>query len=176
MQEKTEYLVFDQVYKEYFPKIYHYVYYRILHKEISEDITGDIFLKVMLNLKHFDRTKASLNTWIFRIAQRTLIDYYRVRKVHVNLDSQSHILFVSFGEQYRQNTEDTYKELYYTLSRLTRRQQIVLILKYFYGMTNRRISTVTGIPPSTVGTIHQRALASIRKSADLELLESCMVW
>lgn len=176
MPEKTEHLNFNQTYKEYFPKVYHYVYHRTMHKEISEDITGDIFLKVLLNLKHFDSTKASLNTWIYRIAERTLIDYYRVRKINVDLDSQTHILFVRFEEQYRQISKDGYRELYHAISGLTKRQQTVLSLKYFYRMTNRRISCVTGIHPSTVGTIHQRAIASIRNTADMDLLKSYMSW
>lgn len=165
----------EQVYEMYFSKIYNYIFYRVLHKEIAEDIVSDIFMKVLLKLDSYDSSKASFNTWIFRIAEHTLIDYYRMRKIHYSLDDQQNLLSVDFEQQYEEITSDSCRELYLLLTKLSERQRMILYLKYFNNMSNRQIAELTGINASTVGTIHQRALETLRRIADCTILESLLV-
>lgn len=161
-----------QIYDTYFSQIYHFIFSQVLHKELAEDIASDSFLKVINSLDTFDSAKASLRTWIFRIAHHTLIDYYRTHKIHMNLEYQINFLRVQFETQYEQITNDTCKELYRLLAQLSDRSKTILHLKYFNNMSNREIAAITGMNASTVSTLHQRALLSLRKKADLSLL-SC---
>lgn len=167
--------VFEEVYETYFSRVYNYIFYRTLHKEYTEDIVSDIFMKVFINMDSYDSKKASLSTWIFRIAEHTLIDFYRTRKVHSNLDDQINLLSVDFEKQYEGITNDSRRELYLLLTQLNERQRTILYLKYYNEMTNREIAEITGINASTVGTIHQRAIESLRKIADCTILESLFV-
>ena len=81
-------LNFEKIYAEYFPKIYNFIFYRLLSREDTEDLVSEVFFKVAKNLDRFDEGKAKLKTWIYRIAQNTLIDFYRSRKIETSLDDE----------------------------------------------------------------------------------------
>ncbi|MCA9379038.1 RNA polymerase sigma factor, partial [Candidatus Dojkabacteria bacterium] len=58
--------------------VYRYIFLRTgYHRETSEDLTQDIFLKLWQSWSSYDESKATMRTWIFRIAHNTLIDFYR---------------------------------------------------------------------------------------------------
>ena len=48
----------------------------VKNREQAEEAAQDVFVKVYRKLHQFDR-RSSLKTWIYRIAHRTAIDYYR---------------------------------------------------------------------------------------------------
>ncbi|MDD3647313.1 MAG: sigma-70 family RNA polymerase sigma factor [Candidatus Dojkabacteria bacterium] len=67
-----------KVFHEYKELIYKYVFVRVYrNKEVAEDITQDIFLKVWEKRTLYNPQKASLKTWIFRIARNSVIDHVR---------------------------------------------------------------------------------------------------
>ena len=37
---------FEQMYEEYFPKIYNHIFYRLLSREDTEDVVSEVFIKV----------------------------------------------------------------------------------------------------------------------------------
>ena len=45
----------EEIYEEFFPRIYNYIYYRLLHREETEDLVSRIFLKVAEHLHEYDR-------------------------------------------------------------------------------------------------------------------------
>lgn len=156
---------FEEMYKDYFPKIYNYVYYRLLHREQTEDVVSDIFGKVVENLRYFDSRKASFNTWIFTIARNTLTDYYRRRQVCVSMDAPDIRIepFIDFEEQCTVIVDEELREMYKALATLDERTRMVLSLKYFGGFNNREISRQTGINESTVSTLLCRGLTKLKK-------------
>ena len=74
---------FEQMYGEYFPKIYNYVFYRLLNREETEDIVSEVFIKVARNVHTFDGRKASFKTWIYTITKNALTDHYRSRRTYL---------------------------------------------------------------------------------------------
>ena len=67
---------FERTYREYFPKIYNYIFYRLLSREDTEDVVSVIFMKAARSAETFDESRASLRTWLCRIAQNALIDFF----------------------------------------------------------------------------------------------------
>lgn len=63
---------FQEVYKEYYPKILHYLT-RLAGPQESEDIAQEVFGKISRSLEGF-RGEAKLSTWIYRIATNTAMD------------------------------------------------------------------------------------------------------
>ena len=59
----------EEIYEEFFPRIYNYIYYRLLHREETEDLVSRIFLRVAEHLQEYDPKKAKLDTWIFRTSE-----------------------------------------------------------------------------------------------------------
>lgn len=161
------------MYEEYFPKIYNYVFYRILNKDQTEDIVSDVFLKVAENFWKYDPEKASFNTWIFSITKNTLIDYYRLRRIHISIDDEAYSIVptIDFEEQCGLIKEEQLKELYKALTKIDNRARLIIALKHFEGLNNREIARQLGMNESTVSTIYVRGLKKLRELIIMYSLE-----
>jgi RNA polymerase sigma-70 factor (ECF subfamily) len=153
----------EDMYEEYFSKIYNLIYFRILSKEQTEDLVSEVFLKVVRNYDKFDADKASLKTWIFTITNNTLIDYYRRKKEHASLDcdSVSYLPQIDSDELELIRSEDR-KILHKVLLTLDERTRAVISLRYFADMSIREISAHLHMNESSVSTLHVRGLKKLR--------------
>ena len=97
----------EEIYEEFFPRIYNYIYYRLLHREETEDLVSRIFLKVAEHLHEYDPKKAKLDTWIFRIAERTLIDHFRTRRSQLSLEDEN----AGLENRFRVEFEEEYERI-----------------------------------------------------------------
>lgn len=155
---------FEQMYREYFPRIYNYVFYRLLSREETEDIVSEVFLKIARNASRFDTKKASFKTWIYTIAKNALTDYYRAKKAALSLDGEDYgiALSVDFEEQLNQISSPDRKILYQELAALKERERTMVYYKYFEGYNNRQIAAILDMNESTVATVLFRALKKLR--------------
>jgi RNA polymerase sigma-70 factor (ECF subfamily) len=133
---------------------------------LSQDLTATVFQKALTKFSDFNSQKASFSTWIFTITRNTVIDYYRGHKqkeyvgsrISVNIPAKS-----PSPEEEAIKSENTEK-LRYFLSRLKKREQEVIILKYSNGMPNREIAEVLNLTESNVGSILCRTIRKLRNS------------
>lgn len=162
---------FEKIYSEYFPKIYNYFFYRLLSREDTEDLTADVFLKVAKNLDRFDRSKAQMKTWIYKIAQNSLVDFYRTRQRKASLCTQCADTepAVDFEEQMEKILSVKRRALYRALSGLKERERMIVYYRFFEGYTNRRLARLFEMNESTVGTVLSRALKKMRSDELKEL-------
>ncbi len=164
---------FEQMYEEYFRRIYNFVFCRLLHKERTEEVVSQIFMKVLEKSPSYDERKGTFNTWIFTVARNTLNDFYRLRKVTVSLDDDCFTdTMVDFEEQSRLIADEELRELYRALTALDEKTRTVITLKYFGELTNREISAQTGINESTVSTLCLRGISKLQKALELETLKA----
>jgi len=161
---------FEQMYEDYFRKIYNYVFFRLLHKEETEDLVSQIFLKAFEKRQSYDCHKASFDTWIFTIARNTLIDFYRLKKVEISFDCGCFTgLAVNFDAQLNLIYHEELRELYKALTQLDEKTRMVITLKYFGEFTNREISAQTGINENTVSTLCSRGIRKLHKMMKLKI-------
>lgn len=164
----------EAIYEEYFSPVYNFVYYRLLNRENTEDLVSQIFMKVLTHLDSFDESKASVKTWIFRIAERTLIDYYRRKKQIVSFDNEDagleNVLSVHFDQQYDQMCAPIRQEVRNALLQLPERDRMFIYYKYYMNITNREIARKMNMNENTVSAVLARArkkLATILEDEDL---------
>lgn len=72
----------EAIYRDYYQKISYFVIKKVGNDQIAEDIVSDVFLKITSNIDRFDPQKAAVSTWVYTIANNTVLDYYRTRKVY----------------------------------------------------------------------------------------------
>jgi RNA polymerase sigma-70 factor (ECF subfamily) len=70
-------LKFNDVYNEFRPLIATFLRTKVKNEQAQEEIICDVFIKVNEHLKAYNPEKAKLNTWIYTIVNRKVIDYYR---------------------------------------------------------------------------------------------------
>ena len=67
---------FQTLYQDRFRLIYRYVYSKIGNREEAEDLTSEIFLKAARGIDQ-ERSRESMQQWLFYIARTTIADYWR---------------------------------------------------------------------------------------------------
>src|SRR6185369_12908233 len=70
---------FNEIVLRYKSKVYNFIH-RMVHSALdAEDLTQETFVRAYLSIRSF-QSRASLNTWLFRIATNLCIDYSRKQK------------------------------------------------------------------------------------------------
>ncbi len=150
----------EEIYREYYDKIFGYVLFRINDRNATEDIVSDVFLKVYENIDSFDETKASLSTWIYSITQNTLKDHYRTFKTFDEIpETQEDGTSI---EDELCNAE-TLQALADALKTLAERERSIIILHYYYGKSFREISDKLGISYTYVKVLKAKALNILKE-------------
>ena len=65
---------FDAIYR---PMLLTYMRNRGLSESHAQDVVQDIFVKLLSKLNTYDRARCRFRTWLFIVANRTLIDFIR---------------------------------------------------------------------------------------------------
>lgn len=157
---------FAPLYEKYYPKIKTYFYYRVNRDyQITNDLTSLTFEKVLKNIKSYRWQGISFSAWIYRIAHNTLIDYYRKqnsqknrRKLHENIQSDyldNESLLIRLDDASRING---------AIRKLNKAEQEIIRLKFYDGLTNKKIATLVHKSESNVGTIIHRVMRKFRES------------
>lgn len=69
---------FSELYQRYVPRVYRYVYNRLINTHDAEDITAQVFTEALEGLTANRFRKGNcFAVWLFTIARRRLIDFYR---------------------------------------------------------------------------------------------------
>src|SRR5438309_10989266 len=74
----------EKVWEEFHPKLKQFVLRRIPDEQSSEDVLQDVFLKIHTRIDTL-RDEEKLQGWIYQIARNAIADYYRVRRVTLEL-------------------------------------------------------------------------------------------
>ena len=75
--KKENDLSFDEIYQEYYRRVFNYAFGRLLHREEAEDATAEVFLVLLQNLQSYDPKRGSVGTWINRITHNAVENYCR---------------------------------------------------------------------------------------------------
>jgi RNA polymerase sigma-70 factor (ECF subfamily) len=72
------------LFSTYWPDVYCFIYSKIKYKEVAKDLTQETFMKAFLALKTFKQSeKSKLKSWLLRIANNLVVDYFRQSKKRV---------------------------------------------------------------------------------------------
>lgn len=156
----------EEVYNTYFSPVYNYVFYKLLNRENAEDVVSQVFMKVCSHLSGFDPEKASLRTWIFRITDHALIDFYRRQKPVLSMDNEENgldnVLSVHFDDQYDRVVAPERQMVLEALRQLPERDRTFVYYKYYLNITNRDIARQMNMNENTVSAILARARQKLK--------------
>ena len=150
----------DEIFREYHDKVFHLIYGKTNNYTLAEDLTSDVFLKVYSKLDSFDETKASISTWIYRIAQNTVIDYFRTRKVYSEVPEEIAAESEVDDEVLNNETLDALAD---ALSELPERDRDLIILHYYHGLTLKEAAERLGMSYSNAKLVHNKSLVVLER-------------
>lgn len=149
----------NQLYEDFHMKVLRYVQSQVNDYYLAEDICSDVFVKVYEKLDSFDDKKASVSTWIFTITRNTLIDYYRRRKVTVEIPDNL---------VYQDNSDDDINEesleqLATALNSLDERSKKIVVMYHYDNIKLKDIAEKLGISYTYTKILYKKALILMKK-------------
>ena len=161
---------FGALYERFAVRLYRFMLVRVSKPEEAEDLVQRVFLKVIEALPRYQDRGIPFSAWMFRIANNTVVDFYRT--VHQTSPmaalSQHHDRtwdpsdLVDAGEE--RATIRT------ALQQLTRDQRDVVVYRFFAGLSPAEIGAIMGKREGTVRVLQLRALRQLRNVGDIAAL------
>ncbi|MCW3055066.1 MAG: polymerase, sigma-24 subunit, RpoE [Chthonomonadales bacterium] len=165
---------FNEIVLRYKSKVYNYIFRMVHHALDAEDLTQETFLRAYLRIRSF-QSRASLNTWLFRIATNLCIDYSRKYKKAQGLTSslsregdedegetERDIPDVTFDPQRMLLNQELGQVLNRALSELPEKLRTVVLLYDIEGLPYDEISAIVGCPLGTVKSRLFNARSALR--------------
>lgn len=155
---------FEDVYEEYYPKVFRYIHRKISMYHEAEDLTQEVFTACYRNFDKFDPEKASVGTWVYVIMNNRLKNYYRGRKDVVSLDDDENF-FEPEGDDFVEKSvllEEQMEILMKALAELSERERQIVVNIYFNKKTSSETAELLHMTAGNVRVVLNRTLAKIR--------------
>ena len=146
---------------DYGPTVFQMVRCIVERQEDAEEVWQDVFVKALRGIGSYDSQKASLSTWLCRIAYHESLNFVRTRRPDIVYMDEHDLGLNSLDDTPEEGTNDSriVQELEEALEMLPPHEQAVITMFYYDNMSLADIAYVTGSIPSTVGS----QLSRIRK-------------
>jgi len=155
---------FGKLYDALLPGLYGYVRARMFSDAEAEDVVSEVILTVVKKLRDFRwRHPGSFRAWVFQIARRELVDFYR-QNSHTSetLDEHDSLPDLLAQPETLFSARETRTNLLSQIGQLSPRKQEVITLRYFGGLHNQEIAAVLDIDERTVSSYLSRALDELQ--------------
>jgi len=154
---------FGKLYDEYMPKIYRFVFLKIGRKADAEDLTHQIFMNAWQNVDRYEFKGFPFSSWLYRIANNTVIDYYRTWKNNQSLETTKEEALTetpNFDDQLDKRLN--LKIIKTAINKLEQDQQSVLIMKFVDDLSNKEIAEILEKSEGAIRVIQHRALKQLK--------------
>lgn len=159
----------EEIYNTYYKKVYGFVARKVSDIDTVEDIVSDIFLKITANIDRFDPAKACVSTWIYTIANNTVLDYYRTRKVYESIPDENgseglmpETLIDTRDIESEVIANEELEELADALEHISERSRDVIVLHYYSNLTLKDVAQRMGMSYANVKIVHKKALQELK--------------
>lgn len=154
--------------------IFAYIFYKVLNKDLANDIFQDTFIKIIVTLKKGRyNEEGKFILWAKRIAHNLVIDHYRLKAKNRNISETTYqseeFSILDFIQEPSENVEEEMvtrqinEDLAKLLVLLPEKQQEVIRLRFFDGMSFKEIADHTECSINTTLGRVRYALINLRK-------------
>ena len=162
----------DELVSRYYKCVYKHIYIKLKDEELSMDLTQETFISALKGLGGFNIEKASFKTWLTRIADNKVTDYFRSRQYHESIVTQIMDDTIQEPADERAGTETSvlgklsYEEMEKMYGHHENKEWETFRLKVYEGYTFGEISANQGVDLSTVKSRYYAMVKRVRKEWD----------
>jgi len=161
---------FSQIVDKYQKPVYNICFHMLKNSEEAEDAAQEAFLRAFSKLDTYDESR-QFSTWLFAIASHYCMDRWKKRRFQlVSWDDLKNMLSdreASQPEKVMMNIEAS-QEVHDMLQNLRPDYRMVVILKYWHGMSYEEIAQTMDTTVSTIKSKLFRARKMMAKAAEKE--------
>jgi len=165
--------VFGKLYDKYYPQIFGYILKRVADLEIAQDIASETFFKALKNLWKFRWKNISISSWLYRIANNEIANYFRKNKKYsISLDKLKENGFEPIAlhnpeaeflkAQKELKKHQDFLEIKKKIAKLPIKYQEVITLRFFEKKKIKEISEILGKREGTVKSLLHRGLKELK--------------
>lgn len=172
--DQTNGKFFSDLYKEYGKKSYYIALKIVMNHHDAEEVVQDTFLKIYKVIeKVHNLPREKIAPFIVIFTKRTVIDFFRKKKKQVKIID---IIYDDDGEENEYEAADDSplpdeivisKERAMNLGRcidsLSEKQRHIILLRYYYGLSEKEIAGLMSMTESAVSSCVDRAKKSLRE-------------
>ncbi|MAF80237.1 hypothetical protein CL629_04120 [bacterium] len=154
---------FGRLYDQYVSQIYRFIYFRVSSKTDAEDLTHQVFLKAWKSLKRYKEKGHPFSSWLYRIAQNTVVDFYRTSRSHQDIETlPEQVLSENPNIEDRVDQSIEVERIHSVIRQLDETSQSVLLMKFVDHLSNKEISVTLEKSEGAIRVIQHRALKQVR--------------
>lgn len=159
--QKGDREAFGELYDRYVERIYRFVYAKTFSKEVAEDIVSSVFMRAFERASGFDSEKGRVSQWLYGIARNAVIDHYRTRRVHKDIDD-----IYDLGEHERTEEKIDARDLLVRIEEYVRdlspRQREIVFLRVWEERSYEEIAAIVGGSSGAVKMMFSRTIRDVR--------------
>ena len=161
--ERQDRDAYAQLFSYYAPRVKSYLMRLGADNALAEEIAQDVMVTVWRKAALFDRTQASVSTWIFRVARNRRIDVFR-RAKRPDLDPEEAMLLPAGVEapDARLEAMETDARVRAAMVDLPEEQVSLLRLAFYEGLSHSEIAGKLDLPLGTVKSRIRLAFAKMK--------------
>ncbi len=153
---------FEEIYSAYFKDVYRYVLCLSKNESVAEEITQETFFKALKSINGF-KGDCKISVWLCQIAKNTYFSYLKKQQyVSDGVDGAATVLADDFEQ--RIIADESAREIYKLIYDLDEPYKEVFMLRFFGGLSFRRISELFGKTESWARVTYHRARAKLREA------------
>jgi len=158
---------YGELFAYYGPRVKAYLMRLGADNALAEELAQDVMVTVWRKADLFDRTQASVSTWLFRVARNKRIDAIR-RTTKPELDPNDPLLLPSAPPAADQVITGAERDqlVRAAIVELPEEQRQLLQQAFYDGLSHREISEQTGTPLGTVKSRLRLAFLKLRSKLD----------
>lgn len=143
---------FDELYREYAPRIFRFSFRLMRDQTKAEEVTNDVMLEIWKHAARFEG-RSSVSTWIFGIARHRTLNAVRGKTLHLTtIDEAEHVADESTTAEMAFDQAMVGGALRDALNRLSPEHREVIELTFFAELSYKEIAEIAQCPENTVKT------------------------
>ena len=150
------------VYDDHVARVYGFFGYVLSSRADAEDLTQQTFERAIRGWERYDRTRASISTWLLAIARNLLIDHLRAARS----DDVDEVRLAAIPAAPDRHSLGVDPDLERALAQLGSRDREVIALRFGADLTSGEIAELTGLTAPNVQQILSRSLRRMRATMD----------
>lgn len=157
---------FERLYNHYLGPIYRFIYMKVSHREEAEDITHEVFMNAWQNIKNYRSRGFPLSSWLYRIARNGIIDHYRLKKNHIELEaleSDAEVAKVASSIEIELDRGLSFEKVKDAIRELSHDQQDVILMRFMEELSHDEIAAALDKSVGAVRLIQHRAINELKK-------------
>lgn len=153
------------IWEKFSAELRRYIARRVDNPQDVDDLLQEVFIKIHTHIDTLN-TKDRLIAWIYRITRNTINDYYRTRKIHVEISDD----LTTGGIHEDENPEERLASgLIEMINQLPEKYRQVMELSELKGLKQSEVARILGLTISGAKSRLQRGREQLRQA----LLDCC---